>query len=112
MTTHGLPPDPASDPSWRILPVASGTASGPGLAEACLAWAEAAGGSGRLTSICSELFRARPVSGAWNGLLISTWMGFLSWTGLDLLLLSPSLPWLVFSVILKRYKVNNFPDMM
>ena len=99
MTTHGLPPAPASAPSWRILPVASVTASGPGLTEASLAWPEAAGGSGRLTSICSE-FLAGPVSGLWNGLLISTWIGFLSWTGLDLLLLSPSLPWLVFSVIL------------
>ena len=48
MTTHGLPPAPASDPwSWRILPVASVS----GLAEAGLAAAEAAGGSGRLTSI-------------------------------------------------------------
>ena len=74
MTTHGLPPAPASDPwSWRILPVASVS----GLAEAGLAAAEAAGGSGRLTSICSEFFTA-PVSGLWNGLLISTWIGFLS----------------------------------
>lgn len=94
MTTHGLPA-PVSEPSCRIFPVSVRVLA----SAAGLAVVEAAGGSGRLTSICSEFLAG--VSGLWNCLLISTWIGFLSWTGLDLLLFSPSLPWLVFSVILK-----------
>ena len=100
ITTHGLPapapPSPTPD-SCRIL--ASAASPCPGLTEACLA-AAVAGGSGRLTSMW-RLFLAGGCS-SWNDLLtVSTCIGFLSCVGLALVLLSPSFPPLVFSVILK-----------